>query len=471
MVQTPRLLIRRIGTLVTMVDGEAPLSGVDLLIEDGRIHSIGADLTIPPGDEIRLIDGADRVVYPGFVNTHHHLFQTLTRNLPRVANAELFDWLIGLYQVWRHLAPDAVDVSTRVGIAELLLSGCTTTTDHFYLFPRGAPAERLVVAIEAAAATGIRFHPTRGSMSRGVSDGGLPPDDTVQTADEILRDCERLIDRYHDPEPFSMCRLALAPCSPFSVTTELLQRTAELARDRGVRLHTHLAETRDEEAYCLENHGMRPLAYMEKTGWLGEDVWYAHGIWFDDAEIAQLAATGTHVAHCPASNLRLGSGICKVPQLLDAGVNVGLAVDGSASNDASSMTREMQLALLVHRVGTGVSAMPAARVLHMATRGGARLLGRDEIGRIEPGAAADLAIFRLDRVDFAGAMHDPAAAILFCGSGVRADCTVVAGRVLVENGQLVEIDEQQLFHRANEIAARLVAAAEGSTGLSYRQAP
>lgn len=469
MSEARRLLIRGIGTLVTMVDGEPPLAGVDLLIEDGRIRAIGEDLAAEAGDEARVLDGADRVVYPGFVNTHHHLFQTLTRNLPRVADAELFDWLLGLYQVWRHLAPDAVEVSTRVGVAELLLSGCTTTTDHFYLFPRGAPAELLDVAIDAAAAMGIRFHPTRGSMSRGVADGGLPPDDTVQTADEILRDCERVIDRYHDPEPFSMCRVALAPCSPFSVTTDLLVRSAELARERGVRLHTHLAETRDEEAYCLERHGLRPLAYMEEAGWLGPDVWFAHGIWFDDDEIARLAATGTHVAHCPASNLRLGSGICRVPRLLDAGVNVGLAVDGSASNDASSMTREMQLALLVHRVGTGVAAMPARRVLEMATRGGARLLGRDEIGRLEPGAAADLAIFRLDRVDFAGAMHDPASAILFCGSGVRADCTVVAGRVLVEDGRLVGVDERRLFHRANEIAGRLVTAAESSTGLSYRR--
>jgi cytosine/adenosine deaminase-related metal-dependent hydrolase len=456
MIRTPRLLLKRIDTLVTMVDGEPPLTDVDLLIEGGRIRAIGRDLEVAPDDDTRIIDGSNRVVYPGFVNTHHHLFQTLTRNLPRVQNAELFDWLLGLYEVWRHLAPDAVEISTRVGIAELLLSGCTTTTDHFYLFPRSAPAELLDVAIDTAAQMGVRFHPTRGSMSRGRSDGGLPPDDTVQTADEILRDCERVIDKYHEPEPFSMCRVALAPCSPFSVTTDLLVRTAELARERGVLLHTHLAETRDEEEYCLEHHGMRPLAYMAKTGWLGEDVWYAHGIWFDDDEIDRLAATGTNVAHCPASNLRLGSGICKVPQLLDAGVNVGLAVDGSASNDASSMTRELQLALLVHRVGTGVGAMPAERVLRMATRGGAKLLGRDEIGRLEPGAAADLAVFRLDRVDFAGAMHDPASAILYCGSGIRADYTIVAGNVLVEDGRLVGIDEERLFHRANEIATRLV---------------
>ena len=460
MSKAPPLLLQGIDTLVTMVDGAAPLSGVDLLIEGGRIAAIGRGLEAPPGT--RVLDGANRVVYPGFVNTHHHLFQTLTRNLPRVHNAALFDWLLALYEIWRGLAPEAVEVSTRVGIGELLLSGCTTTTDHFYLFPRGAPEELLDVAIDTAREMGARFHPTRGSMSLGRSAGGLPPDDTTQTADEILRDCERVIDKYHDPEPFSMCRVALAPCSPFSVTTDLLAGTAELARERGVRLHTHLAETRDEEQFCLDTHGMRPLDYMATTGWLGEDVWYAHGIWFDDAEIARLAATGTHVAHCPASNLRLGSGICKVPQLLDAGVNVGLAVDGSASNDASSMTREMQLALLVHRVGTGVGAMPAQRVLRLATRGGAALLGHDEIGRLEPGAAADLAVFRLDRVDFAGAMHEPATAILYCGSGVRADATIVAGRLLVEGGRLVGVDEGRLFHRANEVAAGLVRRADAA---------
>ena len=452
----PGLLIRNIHTLVTMVDGEPPLHDVDLLVEDAKIVAIGKHLQAQDSDDLRIIDGSYRAVYPGFINTHHHLYQTLTRNIPRVHNAELFDWLLGLYEVWRELTPEAVEVGTRVGLAELLLSGCTCTSDHFYVFPSSAPEEFLDIEIDTAREMGMRFHPARGSMSRGKSKGGLPPDDLVQRPDDILRDCERIIDRYHEPEPFSMCRIVLAPCSPFSVTTDLLVETAKLARDRGVFLHTHLCETKNEEEFCLETHGMRPLAYMENTGWVGEDVWYAHGIHFDDEEIRTLAATGTGIAHCPASNLRLGSGICKVPQLLEAGVNVGLAADGSASNDASSMVREMQLALLVHRVGTAVDAMPAQTVLHMATRGGAKLLGRPDIGQLKIGAAADLAVFRLDRVEFAGAMRDPAAAILFCGSGLRADYTIVAGRVLVEKGELVGIDEERLFHRANEIAERLL---------------
>ena len=452
----PRLLIRNIHTLVTMVEGEEPLRGVDLLVENGKVAAIGVGLDPAPGDDLKVLDGAWRVVYPGFINMHHHLYQTLTRNIPKVHNAKLFDWLVSLYEVWRELTPEAVEVSTKVGLGELLLSGCTTTTDHLYLFPDSAPDEWIDIEIETAREVGMRFHPTRGSMSRGKSSGGLPPDDVVQSPEEILRDSERLIDKYHDPEPFSMCRIVLAPCSPFSVTTELMEETAALARSRGVLLHTHVCETKDEEDYCLQTLGMRPLDYMEKTGWVGEDVWYAHGIYFNDGEIKKLAETGTGIAHCPGSNLRLGSGICKVPRLLEQGVRVGLAVDGSASNDASSMVREMQLALLVHRVGTGVDAMPPQRVLEMATRGGAKILGRPEIGRLEPGSAADMAMFRLDRIDFAGAMHDPSSAILLCGSGVKADATIVAGEVLVEGGRLVNMDEQELFHKANEIAGKMV---------------
>ena len=462
----PRLLIRDIHTLVTMVEGQAPLHGVDLLAEDGKVSAIGKGLEQQPGDEV--LDGRWRVVYPGFVNTHHHLYQTLTRNIPKVQNAKLFDWLLGLYEVWRELDPEAVDVSTRVGVGELLLSGCTTTTDHLYLFPKGVSGELIDAEISAARAMGVRFHPTRGSMSRGRSAGGLPPDDVVQTPDVILKDCERLIATYHDPKPFSMCRIALAPCSPFSVTTELLKETAAFARRHKVRLHTHLCETRDEEEYCLEKLCMRPLDYMESVGWLGDDVWYAHGIYFNNDEIRQLAKTGTGVAHCPCSNLRLGSGIARVPEMLAAGVPVGLAVDGSASNDSSGFLREMQTALMVHRVGTGVGAMPPQKVLQMATTGGARVLGHDEIGSLAPGKAADLAVFRLDRLDFAGAMHDPASAVLFCGSGQRADLTVVNGKVLVREGRLVGIDEEKLFHEANRVSERMLSAAESKLKTSYR---
>lgn len=449
------LLLRGIHTLVTMVEGEAPRHGVDVLVEGGRIIGVG-DLSGAAGVD-RTLDASNCVAYPGFVNTHHHLFQTLTRNVPHVQDAKLFTWLRALYEIWRHLGPEAIDISTRVGLAELLLSGCTTTTDHLYLFPGDAPPEWVDIEIDTARDMGMRFHPTRGSMSRGVSDGGLPPDDIVQSADTILADSARLIDKYHDAESHSMCRVALAPCAPFSVTPELLAETAVLARQKHALLHTHLCETRDEERYCLEKHGVRPLAYMEQADWVGDDVWYAHGIHFNDNEIRTLAETGTGVAHCPGSNLRLGSGTCPVPKLLDAGVRLGLGVDGSASNDSSNFVREMQLALLVHRVGTGVDAMPARQVLSMATRGGASILHRPEIGHIAEGAAADLALFRLDRIEYAGS-HDPATALLFCGAGPRAEYTIVAGRVLVEQGHLAGADEEELVSRANEIAATLLSA-------------
>ncbi|HMO05374.1 MAG TPA: 8-oxoguanine deaminase [Kiritimatiellia bacterium] len=458
------LVLQNIHTLVTQVEGRPPLHNVDVVIEGNRItalHPGPVKPLPPPGAEV--IEASRHVVYPGFVNTHHHLYQTLTRNIPSVQNAKLFDWLVGLYEIWRGLTPDAVDTSTRVGVGELLLSGCTTTTDHFYVFPRGQTAELLDVEIAAAREMGIRFHPTRGSMSRGRSQGGLPPDDVVQHHEDILRDCARVIDAYHDPAPDAMCRIALAPCSPFSVTTDLLAETIRFARDRGVICHTHLCETVDEEDYCLATHGLRPLEYMEKTGWLGPDVWFAHGIYFNEGEIARLAATRTGIAHCPTSNLRLGSGIAPVPAMLKAGVRVGLAVDGSASNDSSSLSRELQMALLVHRVGTAVDAMPAPTVVRMATRGGADLLGWPDAGWIGPGALADLALFRLDRIEYAGAMTDPAAAILYCGAGARADYTIVNGIIRVAKGELLGVDEQRLFHHANDVTANLLKKA-GITG-------
>ena len=463
-----RLLIRHIHTLVTMDDTERVVHDVDVLSEDGRITAIGKNLPAPPSADLRLLDATNCVVYPGFVNCHHHLYQTLTRNIPKVQNAKLFDWLVGLYEVWRELSEEAVEISTRVGVGELLLTGCTTTTDHFYVFPKNASRELLDVEIETARKLGIRFHPTRGSMSRGKTKGGLPPDDVVQEADEILADGDRVISKYHDPRPFSMCRVVLAPCSPFSVTTELLAETAKFARARKVQLHTHLCETLDEEAYTLQTVGMRPLEYMESTGWVGPDVWFAHGIYFNDDEIRRLAQTGTGISHCPTSNLRLGSGICPVPKLWLAGVKVGLGVDGSASNDSSNFAREMQTALLVHRIGTAVDSMPPLRVIDMATRGGAAVLGQPEIGRVEIGKAADLAVFRLDKIDYAGAMADPAAALLMCGAGPRAEYTIVAGRVLVEQGKLVGVDEEALWARANVVAEKMLSAAERKLGVSYR---
>jgi 8-oxoguanine deaminase len=462
------LLIRNIHTLVTMGEVECIARDIDVLVENDRITAIGRGLKAKPGADLRVIDATNCVVYPGFINCHHHLYQTLTRNIPKVQNAKLFDWLIGLYEVWRELSEEAVEVSTRVGVGELLLTGCTTTTDHFYVFPKKASRELLDVEIETARSLGIRFHPTRGSMSRGKSKGGLPPDDVVQDPDEILADCDRVISKYHDPNPFSMCRVVLAPCSPFSVTTELLAETAKFARAKKVQLHTHLCETKDEEDYCLKNLGLRPLAYMEKTGWVGPDVWYAHGIYFNDDEIARLAETRTGISHCPTSNLRLGSGICPVPKMLAAGVKVGLGVDGSASNDSSNFSREMQSALLVHRVGTAVDSMPPIRVLEMATQGGAAVLGQPEIGSIEVGKAADIAVFRLDKIDYAGAMADPSSAILMCGAGPRTEYTIVAGKVLVEQGRLVGVDEEALWERANKVAEKMLSAAEKKLGVSYR---
>ena len=362
-----------------------------------------------------------------------------------------------LYEVWRGLTPEAVRTSTQVAVGELLLSGCTTTTDHFYCFPRSAPSDLIDNELDEARRLGIRFHATRGSMSLGRSAGGLPPDDVTQSWEDILADCRRVIGKYHDPRPGAMTRIALAPCSPFSVTRESLAETAVFAREQKVMMHTHLCETMDEQDFCLEKVGMRPLDYMESVGWMGPDVWYAHGIWFTDGEIARLGAARCGIAHCPVSNLRLGSGICHIPDLLKSGARVGIAVDGSASNDSSNLLKEMQTALLVHRVGTGVDKMPARDVLRMATRGGAEVLGYDgDIGELAPGRAADLALFRLDRIDFAGAMADPASAVLFCGSAPRAEYTIVDGEVLVEKGQLVRIDEEALFHRANAAAADLL---------------
>lgn len=449
-----KLKIEKIHTLVTVDDDYRVLHDVDVVLAGDKIEAVGPNLPTPEG--ARVLDGRWCVAYPGFVNTHHHFYQTLTRNIPAVQNSKLFDWLLWLYEVWRGLHPEAVRVSTQVALGELLLSGCTTSTDHFYVFPQSAPQEFLDIEIDTAREIGVRFHPTRGSMSLGRSQGGLPPDDVTQSGEAIMADCERLIRKYHDPKPFAMTRIVLAPCSPFSVSKESLAETAVYAREKKVYLHTHLCETQDEQDYCLEKLGMRPLDYMESVGWVGPDVWYAHGIWFTPEEIKRLGQMKCGVAHCPVSNLRLGSGICHIPALLEAGVRVGIAVDGSASNDSSNLLKEMQTALLVHRVGTGVTSMPPDKVIRMATRGGAEILGQPEIGQIKPGMAADLALFRLDRIDFAGAMTDPAHALLFCGSAPRAEYTIVAGRVLVEKGRLAGLDEQDVFQRANQLTADLL---------------
>jgi cytosine/adenosine deaminase-related metal-dependent hydrolase len=392
------------------------------------------------------------IVLPGLINTHHHLYQTLTRAVPAAQNADLFHWLKTLYPIWARLTPEAVYISALVGLAELVLSGCTTASDHLYLYPNGT---RIDDEIHATQEIGIRFHPTRGAMSLGESKGGLPPDSVVEEEDAILRDCRRAIEAYHQPERFGMVRVGVAPCSPFSVTPDLMREAAALARHYHVRLHTHLAETRDEERFCFERFGTRPVAYMEQLGWLGDDVWHAHVVHVNPAEIGLLARTGTGVAHCPTSNMRLASGIAPVKAMRRAGVSVGLGVDGSASNDSSHMLAEARQALLLQRVSGDAAALSAHDVLEMATLGGARVLGRDDVGALAPNMAADFIGLRLERLAYAGALHDPPAALVFCAPQ-NVDLSVINGEVIVEDGKLCRLDLAPIVRRHNEISRAMV---------------
>ncbi len=432
------------------------LHGGYIYAENGVIRRVGSGAAnLPQAD--RVIDGRHAVALPGLVNTHHHLYQTLTRAYAPAADAKLFDWLRTLYPIWARVDEECVHVAALAGMAELLLSGCTTTSDHHYLFPRGR-ANLIDAQIEAARRIGIRFHPTRGSMSVGRSKGGLPPDSVVQNEARILQDCERLIGKYHDGASGSMLRLALAPCSPFSVSPELMRASADLARRHGVRLHTHLAETRDEDAYCLRCFGKRPLDLLEDVGWLGSDTWLAHGVHFNRGEVKRLGRAGVGIAHCPTSNMRLGSGIAPVPALRRAGCPVGLGVDGSASNDSSHMLAEARQALLLQRVRYGAAALSVHDALRMATVEGARCLGRDDIGTLEPGKRADVAMFDLRGAAYSGA-GDAVSALLLCAPA-QVDTLVVEGRVVVEGGVLRTIPLESILrrHRAacGEGATRLV---------------
>ncbi len=431
-----------------------PRSGWDVLLSGGRIRAISRDISAPSG--YRSIDCSRHVVVPGLVNTHHHFFQTLTRNLPGAQDAELFDWLVYHYEIWKRMDEASVRISTLLACAELLLTGCTCTTDHHYLYPRGFEADLAGIQFDAASELGIRFAPSRGSMSLGRSAGGLPPDSVVQDEKTILDDSLHVIERYHDPDPFAMRKVTLAPCSPFSVTPDLIRESARLARAHGVRVHTHLAETADEEEYCLGTHGMRPLEAMERWGFFGPDVFYAHGIHFSDDELARLAESGTGVSHCPASNMRLASGIARVREMLELGIPVAIGVDGSASNDASDMLGELRHALLLQRVRYGASAISARDVLSLASEGGSRMLGFPECGAIRVGFAADLAAFDVHTLDYAGSLADPLAALLFAGISHRAAWTIVNGEVAVENGRLARMDEERLATEANHAAARLL---------------
>lgn len=426
-------LLENAATLVTMNLDQDIFHNGWVAARDGMILDSGqgsAPLMIAgiDRDEFQKFDATGCVVLPGLINTHHHLYQTRTRAWGDAVNSELFDWLKTLYPVWAKLTDEQFYQGALVGFRELMRSGCTLTTDHHYLFPKEASPHLIDITIEAAREAGIRFHPTRGSMSRSKKDGGLPPDSVVQDPDTILADSERVISKFHDPKPGAMVRIALAPCSPFSVSPQLMQDTADLARKHRVRLHTHLCETKDEEDYCLQTYGLRPVDFLESVGWLNGDVWLAHGIWFNDEEIARLGAAGVGVAHCPTSNMRLGSGICRIRDLRAAGVPVGLAVDGSASNDSSHMLAELRQALLLHRVAHGAAGMTVMEVLEMATLGGACVLGRDDVGCIGQGKACDLAIFDLSAIGYDGA-DDPVAALLLCHPE-PAKAVVVHGKVV-----------------------------------------
>jgi 8-oxoguanine deaminase len=440
--------------------------GQDVWVSNGRIIAVTETGATPDGVDRNAIDEridcSTCLVLPGFVNTHHHFFQTLTRNLKAAQNAKLFDWLVYHYPVWAGINEEAVRLSTTLATAELLLTGCTCTSDHHYLYPPSVNADLLGVQFDSASEIGIRFAPCRGSMSRGASQGGLPPDEVVQDEDTILSDSLLAIEHYHDPGAHAMRKVILAPCSPFSVTLSLMRESARLARAHGVRLHTHLAETADEEAYCLEQHGKRPLQLMEECEFIGSDVTYAHGIHFSTEEITRLAETGTGVCHCPSSNMRLGSGIARIVEMVRQGVPVSIAVDGSASNDSSDYLGEMRMALLLQRIRYGADALSAEQVVDLGTRGGAAALGFTRSGEIRPGWTADFAIFDLHRLQYAGALSDPLAALLFAGHDHSATHTIVAGRVLVRDGKLQTVDEEQLFADADSAARRLLERAETS---------
>ena len=443
--------------VMTGEKGSVDLHDVDILIDGNRIKKIGSNLEIPA--EAQVIDASRHVVLPGLVNTHHHFYQTLTRNLPGAQDAKLFDWLTYLYDIWKYLDPEAVYWSSMLALAELAKTGCTLSTDHHYLYPANFPGDIPSLQFKAADDLGMRFAPTRGSMSRSKKDGGLPPDSTVQDEDTILAHSEATILAFHDEAPDAMHKVSLAPCSPFSVTEELMKRTAELGRKYGVRLHTHLAETSDENDYCIEMYGRRPLRLMEDCGLIGPDVWYAHGIWFNDEELDLLAKTQTGVAHCPSSNARLGSGIARIREMLDKGVPVGLAVDGSASNDSSDMLGEARQALMLQRIKYGSHGITAREVLSMATKGGAQLLGYDELGSITEGAIADLALFDVMKLEYAGALSDPVAALVFSGYNHGVDHLIVNGKSVVSDGRLVNVDEETIRANAEKAAKRLYAAA------------
>jgi cytosine/adenosine deaminase-related metal-dependent hydrolase len=446
-----RLLIRSCDIVLTMDEAGTELRNGSVLIEDGAISWVGGG-SPPRSSDARVIDGHGLVATPGLINTHHHLYQSLTR--VRAQDQGLFGWLRQLYPVWAGLDLEWMRAASAVGLAELALSGCATTTDHHYIFPTGVTGI-LEAEVEIAAQIGLRFHPCRGSMDLGAAHGGLPPDSLVEDIDGILAQTDEAITRLHDPRPGAMLRVAVAPCSPFSVTPQLMRESAALARRREVRLHTHIAETVDEEAYCQSKFGRRPLELLDDLQWLGADVWLAHCVHLNGDDIRRIARSGTAVAWCPTSNLRLGSGVAPARDLLDAGVPVGLAVDGSASNDGGQMQGEVRQAMLVARARGDVHAMNAREALRVATRGGAQCLGRDDIGALEPGRRGDVALFALDSLALAGADADPAAALVYCAPQ-RVRHLLVDGRAVVRDGHLVHVDEEAVAREGHRVGRRIV---------------
>jgi Cytosine deaminase and related metal-dependent hydrolases len=445
-----------------MDDQRREIAGGGMFIRDGFIEQVGQSNDLPDSaDKVLDLDG--HIILPGLINTHHHFYQTLTRAIPAAQNANLFNWLKTLYPIWARMTPEDIFLSTQTALAELALSGCTTASDHLYLFPNGS---KLDDEIEAAKEVGLRIQASRGSMSLGESKGGLPPDSVVDGEDAILADSVRLIEKYHDARPGAMVQIVLAPCSPFSVTGELMKQSAALARQYGVHLHTHLAETKDEEQFTIEKFGYRPVEYMESVNWIGPDVWFAHSVHINQEEVKIFARTGCGVAHCPSSNMRLASGIAPVLEYLNAGVKLGLGVDGSASNDSSHLLAEARQAMLLARLRAGLEGaslstqdahplLTARQALEMATRGGADVLGRSDIGSLAVGKCADFFAIDLNRLDYAGALHDPVAAVVFC-TPQRVDLNVVHGRLIVENGQLLTVDLAKLIGKHNQAARRLV---------------
>ena len=440
------IFIKNASSIVTCDNEDRVLNSSNLLIENGVITYIGNEEK--KADDI--INASGYFMYPGLINTHHHLFQIFTRNLPQVQNMELFEWLTNLYEIWKNLNNEVVYYSSMTAMGELLKTGCTTCFDHHYLFPKNHSNSILDTQFAAASDLGIRMYASRGSMDLSKKDGGLPPDSVVQSLDDILKDCQRVVEKYHDPSKYSMRMVALAPCAPFNVTVELLKQSAILARDLKVRLHTHLCETKDEEVFVKEKFNMRPLEYMESLGWVGNDVWYAHGIHFNEKELKFLADTQTGVAHCPISNMKLSSGVCRIPEMIELGVPVGLAVDGSASNDGSSLLEEMRVCYLLHRFNSSNKAPSAYDILKMATNGGAKILGRDDIGSLEVGKAADLFMIDMRKLEMVGANFDPKSLFGTIGWKNTVDYTIVNGKIVVKNGIIQTIDENNIYNIANE---------------------